>query len=300
MLAITPRSLLILRQSSFEAENLVRVALNLPRQRPRKLNRDRQARVVNATVLLLKTWRNSRFEHEGACRAGLRSALCLEGWRWVEADNCAAEIVGQALNRIGAMRPTWAEGQPEVVDTNLITRTRCVHCGGNIPEERADPRVKYCSDRCRSSSYARKAAASHETMTRVEYLAKSTLKTERTIRERSGHCEQCGTFFVAVLRDRRFCSPACSGLARRLIPESECQNCGKTFKPKAAHKNKFCSQACFVEKRDANRVAVDCETCGTPFFKLFASQDRKFCSRACYGLSIRRPTFTCEPVEAAS
>lgn len=83
---------------------------------------------------------------EGPLRHGIRADLCLMGWRWRDADAMAAEIVGEALRRVRAVRPTWYEGQPEwtIRPGVLIERTRCAKCHKPLPEGHR----RYCSGLC--------------------------------------------------------------------------------------------------------------------------------------------------------
>ena len=68
---------------------------------------------------------------EGPLRAGIRSDLCLQGWRWRDADDMARELLAEAFRVVRATRPTWNEGQPEwaIPANTLIERTRCARCG---------------------------------------------------------------------------------------------------------------------------------------------------------------------------
>jgi hypothetical protein len=96
----------------------------------------------------------SKFWCEGPVRHGIRSSLCLQGWSWSEADATASEIVTAALNIVGAVRPSWPEGQPEWAQQGagaLIERTRCVHC--HKPLEGIQR--KFCSGLCCGAHRAR-------------------------------------------------------------------------------------------------------------------------------------------------
>lgn len=83
---------------------------------------------------------------EGPLRHSIRADLCLIGWRWRDADSTASEIVGDALRRVRAVRPTWNEGQREwtIQAGVLIERTRCVKCHKPLP----DGHHKFCSRLC--------------------------------------------------------------------------------------------------------------------------------------------------------
>lgn len=88
----------------------------------------------------------SLFGLEGPMRHAIRSDLCLQGWRWKDADAMAREMMDEAFRAVRATRPTWNEGQPEwtIPANTLIERTRCVRCGKPLPEGH----YKFCSHLC--------------------------------------------------------------------------------------------------------------------------------------------------------
>lgn len=88
----------------------------------------------------------SLFAYEGAFIAELRAKLCLIGWPWSIADQAARDLVGEALRRINAERPSWDEAQPEYVALPgfKIERTRCAECRARLPEGH----FKFCGFRC--------------------------------------------------------------------------------------------------------------------------------------------------------
>ena len=88
----------------------------------------------------------SLFGLEGALRHAIRSELCLNGWRWPDADATARDLMDAAFRAVSARRPTWNEGQPEwtVEAGTLIERTRCARCGSPLPEGHH----KFCSSLC--------------------------------------------------------------------------------------------------------------------------------------------------------
>ncbi|WP_424992404.1 hypothetical protein [Oceaniradius stylonematis] len=134
--------------------------------KPRRMNRNRKRRLIAEVCMILKTGEPTKFAFEGACRHGLRSALCLEGWQWAEADRVAAEIVSVALNIIGARRPTWQEGQPEWTQPGAmpIERERCKRCAKPLPESR----TMFCSDLCRAAEHNEKAVERRRSNRMVE------------------------------------------------------------------------------------------------------------------------------------
>lgn len=90
------------------------------------------------------------FGLEGPLRASLRSTLCLQGWRFAEAEAAAVQLVDAALATVCATRPSWNEGQPEwtIEQGTLIERTRCARCHKPLPEGH----YKFCGRLC-STTY---------------------------------------------------------------------------------------------------------------------------------------------------
>jgi hypothetical protein len=95
----------------------------------------------------------SKFAYEALFRASLRSALCLQGWGWADADQAAAGVVQASLRKLKAERPSWNEGQPEwtIEGGTLIERTRCIRCHNPLPEGH----FKFCSALCKGGHHAR-------------------------------------------------------------------------------------------------------------------------------------------------
>lgn len=310
MLMITPRSIVLFRgalAAADEAQRRKRVSLAGAAVKPQKLNRQRFERLLDATIKIMKTRSWSKFEFEGACRSGIRAGLCLEGWRWPHADLQAVEIVETALNRIGAVRPRWDEGQPEYVIEGLVERTRCVHCARAIPEERTRPNVKYCGGVCAKASIKQKQIRSGERLNMVEYLAAMSVKSNKTLQERSGNCEVCGTFFLSDQRDRRFCSQACKKVEQVRYPPRPCDICSAIYKPKMARAGitRTCSVGCGNELRRRTFAAIRlppretaCKTCATIFTSPRSLKPRNYCSAPCnpYASKAQRRSILCEEI----
>lgn len=83
---------------------------------------------------------------EGPLRASIRADLCLQGWKWRDADELSREVVAAAHSRVGARRPSWDEGQLEwtIEAGTLIERTRCIRCHKPLPEGH----YKFCGSLC--------------------------------------------------------------------------------------------------------------------------------------------------------
>lgn len=134
----------------------------------RTLKRSAKDRLVHRVAAIMRQAREdgapSPFAMEAPCRAGVRSGLCLAGWGWFDADHAAKQVVQGALDRIGARRPTWREGQHEHTQegSTPVHRTRCVNCGGPLE----DLQRKYCCKACamahRLNCERQEAAAENE------------------------------------------------------------------------------------------------------------------------------------------
>ncbi|QDY69812.1 hypothetical protein [Qingshengfaniella alkalisoli] len=120
-----------------------------------RLGRQRYDHLINKLAAFMRReWQEDRvptlLAHEGNLRHSVRSALCLQGWKWESADEIARDLVQAALDRVGAKRPTWLQGQREF-EERFINRTRCKICHFQLPEGR---RV-FCSSECGSVFDAR-------------------------------------------------------------------------------------------------------------------------------------------------
>ena len=96
----------------------------------------------------------SKFALEAPFRHAIRSRLCLQGKAWDVADTIAADVVSRALAMVGAVRPTWAEGQREFLQLGAgahIERTRCVNCHRPLPEGHR----KFCGTLCANAQHMR-------------------------------------------------------------------------------------------------------------------------------------------------
>lgn len=129
---------------------------DLRRERDRQRGRLGRGRFDALVTRVVKTTRQALeagsiaqpFAFEGAFRHALRGMLCLEGWKWTDADTMAREILAEAFKVLRANRPSWNEGQREwtVEAGTLIERERCARrgCGKPLPEGH----YKFCSFEC--------------------------------------------------------------------------------------------------------------------------------------------------------
>ncbi|CAA0095055.1 Uncharacterised protein [Starkeya nomas] len=271
--------------------------------KPRKLNRIRFDELVSDIAGILKQGEPTRFAFEGACRNGVRSSLCLEGWRWPDADHTAVEVVAAALAQIGAVRPTWWQGQPEFADTDT-SKGFCAfrRCGKPIPIDRGERNgkaVKYCCDSCASMAAAELRRKEHRRMSIADYLAFSAARSAETERLRSRNCEQCGSFFATRDERRNYCSRSCFADSRRKWQERECLHCGAVFKPKntgGKGVSRYCSRECAGTMRIKSRPALQCLTCSTIFYPPYPSDKRSYCSPVCnpFATKAAKAAFLCE------
>lgn len=182
--------------------------------KPWRLNRDRQRAVRDKIAIIMREADPTPFAAEGPCRAGIRASLCLQGWRWRVADDAAAELVAAALNRLGARRPTWQEGQPEWTQPGIapVQYERCRNCFKVLP----DGHYKYCCKECHNSYKLRFDVRWQD----EEYRArKRALKAAWRERQETKRCERCGGPFKPGYKAQRFCSSWCVGKAYGFTPK---------------------------------------------------------------------------------
>jgi hypothetical protein len=119
-----------------------------PARTVRRLKKEKRSALVDKLALILRWREPTAFAGEGPCRHGVRASLCLQGWSWSTADMVASDVVTAALNRVGARRPNWYEGQPEWTQDGAlpIERERCVRCRKPLPEGHWRFCSKVCSD----------------------------------------------------------------------------------------------------------------------------------------------------------
>ena len=110
---------------------------------------------MRAVAAILDGGQPTRFRWEGSVRAGLRSFYCLQGHEWQRADLYVSQIIEFAFARLGVTRPTWAQGQPEIDDTQYFF---CMGCSKPLPAGR----LKFCCDECKGAFGLRKRRAQAE------------------------------------------------------------------------------------------------------------------------------------------
>lgn len=315
MLMITPRSVMLLEMEAERRRRLHAglaasekrrdVPVTLPKlsiQRPRKLSRAKHDSILDSIVRVLKSYTFSKFEYEGPCISGLRTALCLDGWSFPDADRVAREIVETGLRRIGAVRPTWGEGQPDFTGYSETGRTRCIRCATEIPEERFrfHAEVKYCDDVCQRADRDDRRGADYQARSLAEWLAECAVRSRQKLMERARNCETCGTHFLTRRADARYCGQACAKEGQKTIPARDCQQCGTSFRPANGGKQpgKYCSRTCQGLAGRKARPKRSCPACSSLFTVRYENDPQTYCSLPCskLGRQLGRLGIVCEAV----
>jgi hypothetical protein len=176
------------------------------------LSRDRKRTITDKIAALIREGfdegQPSKFWCEGSARYGVRSSLCLQGWPWTPADAVAAEIVTAALDKVGARRPPWLEGQPEYTQPGAlpIGRDSCVNCRKPLPEGH----WKFCSKECGDAYHHRQAA---ERTREEQNAARRARMAAWSAKQPDRPCGWCGRDYRPKRPNQRYCCPRCSGLA---------------------------------------------------------------------------------------
>lgn len=302
MLARTPWTQILLRTVQAAADERAHrqqtQAAKAKANRPRQLNKERLAALVDRTAVILRAGHLTLFANEGACRHGIRSSLCLQGWSWSDADFSAAEIVAKSLNRVGARRPTWQHGQPDYVDL-AVERMHCLNCHRPVAIGKNGRPGKYCSRECFRYYHVKMNRQYGHELSRAEWLAaRAADREKKAVAERD--CERCGKRFrqSRSYTDRTYCSLECANAVRseavKLHHDRACLHCGTMFRPRNAS-SKFCSRACMSVSFSvtALRPAKACECCGNSFHPRYKNE--KFCSKSCrYQSATKHPQKPCE------
>lgn len=239
----------------------------------RVLMGEKREHVVSRAMDLMKDWRSSPFENEGATRHGLRSALCEDGHAWSVADHEAEVVVAQVFRLMGAKRPSWDQGQRQYT----VAEENCNWCGLEIAEEdRSGNRAaRFCSAVCARSALQHR---DWETRWKEDAVGRSAFAILHREKTPTRECEECGeTFrqFNHLTKEQRFCSTDCARRAERTIPECECPTCHVTFRPKVSGR-RFCSYECAMVRPIEPRQCTCCEGMFTP-----KNEQGTVCSKSC-------------------
>ena len=179
------------------------------RPKPRRLNRDRRKHLVETVVFIIRNGceegQPSKFWCEGPMRHDVRARLCLDGWPWTDADKAAGEIMEAALRQVGAVRPSWQDGQPEYVQfaSAAHERTRCLSCGGRLPPENKI----FCSSNCNHNYHRNR----HREDNAELFRAKQRLRwKDWSAKQPEQDCPECGTAFRPNYPGQLLCSKRCA------------------------------------------------------------------------------------------
>jgi hypothetical protein len=241
--------------------------------------------VASKVMDVLKDWRSSPFQNEGACVAGLRSALCLDGMRYPIADFEAHSIVEECFVAMGAERPSWQQGQPEYLEH----RETCRWCKCDLPDDltRGSVAWQYCSEVCVAAARLKQRLHYEAVRDQANQLASYAIGT---LRAEVKPCQACGASFRNRNPDAKYCSAACFNVGHTKRHKRDCAQCGVTFRPngtaaeiEAGRRGFYCSPACYQASRVGTtrepRFECECVFCSITFAAPFKST--RYCSQAC-------------------
>lgn len=245
--------------------------------KPKKVARiyhgEARSHKVSQVMDVLRDWRSSPFQNEGPVLAGIRSALCLEGYSFDRAENEASSLISAAFTHLGYARPTWDQGQRG----HEVPRENCNWCYAPINEDmvRTDRDVNYCSSVCANSAIVHRQYLAARFESKAYAMARDTIKRSE---QAPRNCSTCGTMFRPHSDDGKYCSIDCRSAGMRTLPMKNCKQCDRVFRPKGAG-SLFCSMKCSAASQSIilNRL---CITCGLAF-ETTPSQDQKYCSVSC-------------------
>ena len=230
---------------------------------------------VQKTIKVLNGWVSSPFEFEGAARAGIRSALCVNGARWSIADADAEAIVAEGLSAIGAKRPSWEDGQARYIDRGDF----CAHCFRPMPDDlvTGGRNFRFCSSECTRAAYQERVSANQISNDSAMSEIYNTIARENQDNKK---CLNCGKEFKQISKYNigKFCSRGCASSARRRKEMTTCLACGTNFISKKGIE-KACSRKCASEFGWTTRYDRVCAACGEMFVS--KKSDGMFCSKNC-------------------
>ncbi|WAJ30944.1 hypothetical protein [Antarcticirhabdus aurantiaca] len=261
-------------------------APGLTRPRPILKGAVREAAIAQ-TVETMSTWRKTPFEHEGAVRAGLRIAFVEKGTAWARSDAEAAQIVEDALRRVGAIRPSFEESQPG----HALGNDFCHWCFCPIDEEDRTRGRRFCSAHCAKQGVEH---MTRETTHHYGTVLRSAIRILAAEKAPPQTCKHCERSFKTDRRKQDFCSIRCANLHHvgdRALIDRSCGLCGSVFKPHSQGQ-RYCSQSCGQRaNRRAEAEALQgeqrqCTCCGGRFQP--RTPHARFCSTRCNKLSGQR------------
>jgi len=244
----------------------------------RKIFRGEQREtVINRVMDVMRDWRQSPFEHEGATTAALRSSLCLGGHGFSLSEAEAMDIVATCLRRLGAVRPTWEQGQRHYAEP----RENCRWCYTLL--DSSTLAAGFCSEE--HARFAREHWG-FQTSRRSDAAFAAVERALWRFRQAPRKCSQCDKQFRPVSENsvQKFCSDECRDASRRIeIAEVACEYCSTIFRPsRSAAVGRYCSRKCVYESRSNQSVETTCMCCGQPF--VAKGKKAMYCSDACHGV----------------
>ncbi|MQW00866.1 hypothetical protein GHK46_27170 [Sinorhizobium medicae] len=233
--------------------------------------------LISKVMESLSDWRSSPFENEGSCVAGFRGALCLQGHSWSAADTEARGLVADALRLIGAVRPTWDQGQREYT----VADEDCKWCAGPLPPDATAGlrRVRFCSTECAKASFNSKSEQSWLKNSAVAWSAYRLILRSRV---QPRKCDACGKMYSPVREksDSKYCSKDCFNQGRLKYTPVKCMTCKAEFRP-VRKTARYCSVRCKDAAASVPKRSLVCLCCGVAFTA--PTSRAKFCSRTCKG-----------------
>ncbi|MCD7108758.1 hypothetical protein LRX75_06850 [Rhizobium sp. DKSPLA3] len=243
------------------------------------LRGERRKSVISKIIDILDDFRLSKFENEGAIRAGVRSALCLSGNGWQPSDSEAAALLSAAFTKMGAKRSSWLEGQREFTEAT----ENCIRCGILLDQDTITARDRFCSDLCRDSARLYRegleGAINRKVYARSWYVALQKKAPARS-------CSFCSTEYHSSFAEQKYCSYDCSHAAQRdPARHRECQHCGTGFRQKqlGSRPQRYCSVEC--RKADWKAEEYSCCICSTSFLAKHKKTKRSCPSEWCSWIS---------------
>ncbi|MHA6644561.1 hypothetical protein [Mesorhizobium sp. A623] len=273
-----------------------------------RIFRDEARKVMVRKVMdVLRGWSLSPFEFEGSAHTGIRVAMILDGHPWGASDLEATLLVREALHLLGAVRPSWIQGQPEYV----IAKENCAQCRGPLDDEAIANHDRFCCEECRRIMQTWQNRNYHYAMADRARWAYEVARKEG-ISERP--CAWCRTPFKPYRIEAEACSPSCrENLTRAKLKHRDCANCEEAFRPSKPFQ-KFCCLECKIEaeakKGKAERAARleprKCRECDEMFEP--GSMRNSLCSKRCKDRAYYRrkamkaeaSAFVCEEVKQAA
>ncbi|MDR7147046.1 hypothetical protein [Rhizobium sp. BE258] len=235
---------------------------------------DRRRHVIHRIMDMLEDFEVTPWEHEGAIRHNMRSALCLLGHDWAPADHEAAGVITAALNKLGvSTRPTWAEGQRDYT----VSRDYCLRCHTGLTTDQQAQGMPFCSSACARLMLDYRGYERGWMEDPIGRKAYDMIRKSRTV-PRS--CEGCQKEFRVnhESKENRFCSKPCRNASLRTRELRPCELCSMPFLP-SLKINRFCSKACAAEAGRSQKYIRTCEVCDTAFAS--AMPYAKHCSGRC-------------------